>query len=105
MVETPMFLVNIRDLTPADAFSMLILREEAVEEPLMGPLSRFQGPKAHQGAGQGPCPHRWDSYRQVPFLIFSTASGRGLPCRSKLAIRSAMFWAWVSSLDLAADSL
>jgi hypothetical protein len=56
MVETPMFLVNIRDLTPADALSMLILREEAVEKPLMGPLSRFQGPKAHQGAGAGAGP-------------------------------------------------
>lgn len=56
MVETPMFLVNIRDLTPADALSMVILREEAVEEPLMGPLSRFQGPKAHKVAGAGPLP-------------------------------------------------
>lgn len=38
MVEAPMFLANIRDLTPADALSMLILRKEAAEEPLMGPL-------------------------------------------------------------------
>lgn len=37
MLETAMVLPYIRDLTPADAVSMLILREEALEEPLMGP--------------------------------------------------------------------